>query len=149
MEIIKFEDRLKELIDKPTEEKKITAWGGFGRKLYHGELALQLQSQDIISKLITSISIEQINEAEAALAVVKSDLKAHIENRKILTKTLDDVSARLMSPEKNIDAAIKANEIALKEAKQQRESQKKKDQDKADELRRVAVQVKSYVNDMH
>lgn len=138
------------LIDKEVENKRRVAWGGFGVELYHGEITLQLRAQEITTQLIKPETSEQIAAAEAALAKVKKECAALIENRKEkYTARFISVTKRLMKPEQEIEEAIKANEAAIIKAKQAQKEELKTQENKDKELRQIAEQVRIYVADMH
>lgn len=138
------------LIDKEVENKRRVAWGGFGVELYHGEIGLQLRAQEITDKLIEPKTTAQIKEAEQALAQVKKEQAALIEDRKNnYTARFNSVAKRLMQPEQSIEEAIKANEAALIKAKQKEKEELKTTENKDKELKAIAEHVRLYIADMH
>jgi small-conductance mechanosensitive channel len=151
--VFKFNIPMSELlpakIDPLIEQKKATAWSTFGVQLYRKEIQLQLLSQQIIAKLVTPQTPEQIQQAEQALATVKKDRDALIEQRKEKTEHFRNVTNRLMQPEKNIDTEIVKVEAALLKVKQQEKNKEKEKSDKEKELKAIAEQTRVYVADMH
>lgn len=142
--------QVSKLIDKEVEIKRRVAWGEFGVVLYHGEIALQLRAQEINSKLIEPKTTQQIKEAEQALALVKKEYIALVEERKDkYTARFNSVAKRLMQPEQSIEEAIKANEAALIKAKQTEKEELKTTENKDKELKAIAEHVRLYVADMH
>lgn len=142
--------QVSKLIDKELENKKIAAWGGFGKQLYHAEIIFQLRQQKIVEKLVNPRTAEEIAAAEAALAIVKKERKALVDERiAITTNRFDPVIARLMKPEKDIATAIAANEAAILKAKQSQAEEQKIKANKEKELIQVAEQVRTYIADMH
>ena len=142
-------DLLPAQIDPIVEQKKASAWSAFGAQLYRKEIQLQALSQQIIAKLITPQTPEQIKEAEQALVVVKKERDALIDQRKEKTEHFRAVTNRLMQPEKDIDAAIINTEAALLKVKQEQKNTEREKQEKEKELRLIAEQTRVYVADMH
>lgn len=135
--------------DPLIEKKKAEAWSTFGVQLYYKELQLQLLAQQIIAKLVTPTTPDQIKETEHALATVKKERDALIEQRKEKTEHFRGVTNRLMKPEKDIDAEIVNVEAALLKVKQQQKNADKEKADKEKELKVIAEQTRVYVADMH
>lgn len=143
------EDLLPIKADPQVEQKKANAWSAFGVELYRKEIQLQLLSQQIIAKLVTPTTPEQITQAEQALATVKKERDVLIDQRKEKTEHFRAVTNRLMQPEKNIDAEISNVEAALLKVKQQQKNAEKEKADKEKELKGIAEQTRVYVADMH
>lgn len=142
--------QIAKLIDKEVEKKRLAAWGGFGVELYHGEITLQLRAQEIATQLIKPETSDQIAAAEAALAKVKKECVALVEDRKEkYTARFISVTKRLMKPEQEVEEAIKANEAAIIKAKQAQKEELKTQENKDKELRQIAEQVRVYIADMH
>lgn len=142
--------QIAKLIDKEIEQKRRAAWSGFGVELYYGEIALQLRAQEIANKLIDPQTIQQIQETETALAIVKKELNDLIEERKTkYTARFISVTKRLMTPENSVEAAIKLNEAALLKAKLEKKEADKTAENKEKELKGIAEHVRVYVADMH
>lgn len=136
-------------IDDKVLKARAASWSGFGVELYKKEILLQLTAQEIIGKLITPTTEEQLKDAEQAIATVKRERDALIEQRKATTEKFKPVAARLMQPEKDIDAAILNTEAALLDIKKKQKEQEKEKQDKQKELISIAEQTRVYVADMH
>lgn len=140
---------IQKYIDNKTLQARATAWSGFGAELYKKEILLQLTAQEIIGKLITPTTEEQLKDAEQSIATVKKERDALIEQRKATTEKFKPVAVRLMQPEKDIDAAILNAEAALLDIKKKQKEQEKEKQDKQKELIIIAEQTRIYVADMH
>ena len=131
------------------EEKKISAWGKFGAKLYKTELKLQLQAQEIISQLVDPISKDLIAKAEVSYAYAKK-MRNELQAARIeVTINFDKPLQRLMTPEKDIDKALEENRQAIIKAKQRLAESAKLEENKAKELKEIAAKVRLYVADMH
>jgi hypothetical protein len=141
--------QLTQLIDPAEENKKIAAWGKFGAQMYRLELALQLQSQEIVKQLIAPTDASLIIQAEQAVATVKKEYAALQKSRILVTSKFDPVVARLMQPEKSILDAIKANEVLILVAKLKEKEAAKTNEAKQKELKEVERIVSVYVADMH
>lgn len=135
--------------DPVEEQKKADAWGGFGKQLYRNEISFQLRSQALVQKLIEPATPEQIQAAEVALATIKKELSALIEDRKVLTARFKSVAERLMEPEKYAEEAIINTEAAILKAKIAEKNAAKVKEDKEKELKAVAEHVRIYIADMH
>lgn len=136
-------------IDIAEEQKKIAAWGKFGSQLYHTDLTLQAQTQQIVNKLIDPTSQELIAQAEAALAEVKKDYSELQDRRIAVTSKFDPVIKRLMQHEKSLLRCIEINQEGILKAKQKVKEAAKTEAAKAKELNDIAAQVRIYVADMH
>lgn len=137
------------VINPQEEQKKVEAWGGFGKQLYRTEINLQLRSQAIIAKLLYPETAEQIQAAESALAIVKKERRDLLQHRITVTSKFDPVIARLMKPEKDIDVEVLKNEAAILVAKKAEKEAAKLIENKAQELKAIAEHVRVYVADMH
>lgn len=137
-------------IDKAEENKKLVAWGKFGVQLYHADIELQLRAQEIIKGLIEPDTADKIADAEAAVAATKKLKKILQDDRiNITTARFDPVTARLMKPEKDIDAAIAIKEAAILKAKQKQRDDLKASEDKEKEIKSVIEHVRLYISDMN
>lgn len=136
-------------IDKEVEQKRIAAWGGFGKQLYHSEINFQLRSQTILKKLVEPITADQIQATEQALVTVKKELSDLIKDRKVITARFDTVAKRLMEPEKSIEEAIAKNEAALLKAKKDERANSLLKENKEKELKGIAEYVRVYIANMH
>jgi hypothetical protein len=123
-------------------EKKKDDWGKFGIIVYRKELEFQVQAQGSLAKLeVAPASIEDVPAAEALLKEVKADYAALVEARKAVTSKFDEVTKRLMAPEKSFEPAIanfSAEIIKIKKAFEAEEAKKKQ---RADFLKNVREQL--------
>jgi hypothetical protein len=117
-------------IDPTMMEKKRIAWGDLGVSIYENELLIQARAQQSIAKIKIPTKIEEVKDAEVLMKEIKADCAAITNSRKSITSKFDDVSKRLMEPEKSFLPHIEALEksiIALKKADEEKkrvESQK-------------------------
>jgi len=140
---------VKIIINEEEQNKKILAWGAYGKALYQADLTLQLQSQEIINQLVDPSTPELVNKAEAAYTVAKKNLNLLQQSRIAVTNKFEPVITRLSAHEKAIQAALKANGEAILKAKQQVNEAAKTKEAKAKELKDIARQVAVYIADMH
>ena len=138
-----------QVVSTEEQQKKSLAWGKFGSQLYITELRLQAEAQLIIKKLITPETEDQIQQAEQFYAEVKKCHAAIQDQRKGVTSKFEPVIARLMEPEKSIEAALKNNYNAILKAKQDAKDAAKIKEAKQKELKEVEAKVATYVADMH
>lgn len=135
-------------IDDKVLKARAASWSGFGVELYKKEIQLQLAAQEIIAKLITPTK-EQLKEAEQAVATVKKELEALIDERKVPTERFKKVAQRLMEPEKQVEQAVNKIQEGILKVKQELKADEKAADDKRKELVAIAEQTRVYVADMH
>ncbi len=117
------------------EKRKV--WSDMGEATYKKELQLQGKAQQLIAKLITPTSMEDVVQAEEMLKEVKREAKLLQGERNAITSKFDALKERLMLSEKSIDAPVLAVTNAIITIKQAHEQQQRKVQAKADEVRRL------------
>jgi hypothetical protein len=104
----------------PTEEilaSKGAAWAAYGENLTNEEYTLQLMAHKAVSTLTDPTSVEQIPQAENALKILSAAHSAISEKRKEITRVFDELTTRLMEPEKSVKERgekLKGAVIALK-----------------------------------
>lgn len=133
----------------PEEQTKIDAWGKFGSQLYRTEITLQLQAQEIATKLIDPITSALIADAEQAYATVKKEYGELQKRRIAVTSKFDPVITRLSSHEKTLLKSLQDNAQAILKAKQVLKEAVKTKEAKEKELKDIEKQVLVYVADMH
>ncbi len=116
--------------------QKREAWAQMGEAVYRSELQLQIQAQAALADIELPTTIEQVPVAEDRLKNIKSSLAAITNNRKAVTSKFDDVTARLMVPEKSFAEPIKMLSDAIIGVKQAYEAESKKKQARFDEIKR-------------
>lgn len=130
------------------EEKK-QGWISLGEKFNQTEMALQAQAQSLqqgVDKLPQSI--DEILDAEVFLeGLVKSEKQVKA-SRMVITKAFDDLSDRLMLPEKSFQPHIKAWKEKIVELKKQAQEIKEK-ADKRDAILRGLVSTVQRVRAEH
>jgi hypothetical protein len=117
--------------------QKREAWALMGEAVYKSELQLQVQAQAALNDIVLPATIEELPEAETKLKEVKSALTIVTNNRKAITSKFDDVTARLMQPEKSFAEPIKMLSDAIIVVKKSYEAEQAKKQLRFDEIRRV------------
>lgn len=120
------------------EGQKRKAWGDMGVIIYRQELQLQVSAQASLSKLeVMPAKIEDVPAAEAALKEVKADCVKLTEERKKITSKFDEVTQRLMGPEKSFSTPILEFSNQIIKIKKDHEISEKKKKDKLDEYSRI------------
>lgn len=124
--------------DNEVEAKKRSAWGTLGVAVHKSEMQLQAQAQDLIlkvSKLPTKP--DEVAEAEATYKECRSLAVVLQNDRKNITSKFDDVSARLMAPEKSLVEPFLKLSTAIIEVKKADEARVKSLNAKAEEEKTV------------
>jgi hypothetical protein len=120
------------------ESQKREAWGKMGVIIYRKELELQVQAQASLSKLENPPnSVEEIPAAEIALREVKADLAKLTEERKKITGQFDQVTQRLMAPEKSFAAPLSDFAVAIIEVKKQHEKKEAEKRQKQEAIKSI------------
>jgi hypothetical protein len=89
-------------IDPLLLEQRKAGWARMGELVYTSELELQVMAQQPLLDLKLPTTIEEIVPAENKLKEIKAVQKSVENKRKELTAKFDDVSKRLMIPEKSL-----------------------------------------------
>lgn len=97
MEDVAVKPKEQEVIDK-----KRASWATMGQKVHEAEMQLQAMAQAAIKDLKLPANISEVADAEAKLKELKSNRVKIVESRKQITSVLDNVSERLMAPEKSL-----------------------------------------------
>lgn len=100
-------------IDQEVLQKKRNAWANMGEAIYTSELTLQARAQEKILGVVLPTKIEEVPAAEAMLKELKGEMNKIQEDRKTITSKLDDVTARLMQPEKSMLEPLKSLETEI------------------------------------
>lgn len=116
--------------------QKREAWAQMGEAVYRSELQLQIQAQAALADIVLPSTIEDVPDAEERLKKIKSSLATITNNRKAVTSKFDDVTARMMLPEKSFAEPIKMLNDAIIQVKQAYEAEQKKKQARFDEIKR-------------
>lgn len=87
--------------------QKKEAWGQMGVAVYQAEQSLSLEAQQALNDIVLPSKIEDVPLAEETLKEVKKALQTVTAKRKEITSKFDDVTARLMAPEKSFADPIK------------------------------------------
>lgn len=130
-------------------EKKRAAWGNLGVTVHHTELTLQAKAQEIAKLLVVPTKTDELPIAEQALKNVTRQRDALVEDRKKITSKLDDISARLMLPEKSLQQSISNFTAELIKIKQQAALAAAANKNKQLELTQIAESVRIYVADIN
>lgn len=139
------------------EQQKYSTWGKFGVILTRSELELQAAVQGAILKFIQPVDESNIVASEESLKVVKKQLAFVETKRKEITSKLDEVTKRLMAPEKSLGESVAQFSKAIldkkleieknQKAKKEREEQILKiRQDIANCLVEFDIQCKNFIN---
>lgn len=116
-------------------EQKGEAWRTMGKAIHNTEMQLQSMAQATLLKTTNPETVEDVVMAEMVLADMKKDATMIQFERKKITSKFDEVSARLMQPEKSLIepiAKLQNQIIAIKKsdevrvAKEQAKIQEKK-----------------------
>jgi len=116
--------------------QKREAWAQMGEAVYRSELTLQIQAQAALSDIVLPSKIEDVPAAEDRLRSIKSSMAAITNNRKTITSKFDDVTARLMLPEKSFAEPIKMLSDAIINVKRDYEAEQSKKRARFDEIKR-------------
>ena len=103
--------------------KKRAAWADMGQLVHQTEQQLQADALSLIEKLVPPTKTDELLSAENTLKEVAAGQKALIEKRKERTSVLDAIIARLMNPEKTIDAEVKKFKAAIISVKKLKETE--------------------------
>ena len=107
-------------------EKKKEAWGNLGVAVHQKELQLQATAQELIMRIATlPTQPSEIKEAEATYKEFRADALKLQEQRKEITGRFDEVSARLMQPEKSLTPYALAYSEAIIKIKKSEEARVK------------------------
>lgn len=131
------------------EQEKKNNWGNFGVSLYRQEQVLILKAGEIISKIKLPEKLEDVEAAEKLLKDLKLEEKALQESRKKITSKLDDLTSRLMQPEKRLPSELQKLSNAIIVVKKRHEEDKAKDNAKIKESANIKAKVITYVADMN
>jgi hypothetical protein len=134
------------VIDNEMAEKKRSAWGNLGVQIYESEMKLQARAQQALAKIKIPTKIEEVANAEKLLKELKSEANAISTDRKAITSKFDDVSKRLMEPEKSFAPALEPMEkaiITLKKADQERQQKENLKHQKVAECREFLIKTKN------
>jgi len=116
--------------------QKRDAWAQMGEAVYRSELTLQIQAQAALTDIVLPSTIEDVPSAEERLKSIKSAAAMIQNNRKAVTSKFDDVTARLMMPEKSFTEPIKMLSDAIIQVKKVYEVEQAKKQARFDEIKR-------------
>lgn len=116
--------------------QKREAWAQMGEAVYRSELTLQIQAQAALTDIVLPSKIEDVPAAEDRLKNIKSSQAAITNNRKTITSKFDDVTARLMVPEKSFAEPIKMLSDAIINVKRDYEVEQSKKRARFDEIKR-------------
>lgn len=122
-------------VDQEILVKKRNAWGNMGEAIYTGELALQARVQAKLIGITLPANISEVPQAEAMLKELKGEMNAIQDERKKITSKLDEVTARLMLPEKSMLEPIKSLEAEIIKVKKADAEERAKKQAKDNELK--------------
>lgn len=114
--------------------QKREVWASMGEAVVKTELSLQLKAERSIAKLKTPTKMEEVAEAELILAEVKREQKLVEGERKLCTTKFDELSKRMMIPEKSFDIPVLNVTTAIITVKKAHESEQAKIQQKKDEI---------------
>lgn len=139
---------MKEIIKEDVQvlETKKTAWGSFGEVVYRTEIALQNEVIGIVNTMKIPTVVADIPVAETELKMLKQKLKALTENRKTVTVRFDELSERLMVPEKDLNKLISDFSEALLTVKKIEAETKRKQQQAEAEIRNLKLHFERSAN---
>lgn len=100
-------------------EQKRVAWSNMGEAIYKSELQLHVRAQAAALTVELPTSMDHVPAAEIALKSLKAEQAAITTSRKEITSKLDDVTSRLMLPEKSLAEPIKTLETAIIKVKKE------------------------------
>lgn len=111
-------EETKDLIIIPAFDAEVLAskeksWASVGVCLFKEEETIKLLALQISAKIKTPSKIEEVKDATITLAQVKKERTELSERRKLSTRKLDGVVARMSIPEKSFDEAIAKSEAAI------------------------------------
>lgn len=116
------------------EQKKAT-WGNFGVGIYSTEIKLNTMAEIEKNNLsVLPTTIFEVPEAETRLAKGKKAQTAIETMRKEVTSRLDELSKRLMTPEKSLTDPINLLSAEIIKIKKADEEKKRKEKAASDEL---------------
>jgi len=118
-------------------ESKKALWAQMGEAVYKTELQLQIEAQQALNNIALPVKIEEVPEAETMLKNIKAAQKTIEGKRKAVTTRFDEVSARLMQPEKSFTDPIKQLSDAIIKVKKEHEANQAKLKNIADEKTRA------------
>lgn len=122
-------------VDQEVLAKKRNAWANMGEAIYTGELALQARAQAKLIGITLPTKIDEVPQAESLLKELKGEMNSIQEERKKITSKLDEVTARLMLPEKSMQEPIKSLEAEIIKVKKADAEDRAKKQAKENELK--------------
>lgn len=122
-------------VDQDVLVKKRSAWANMGEAIYTGELALQARAQAKLIGITLPANISEVPQAEAMLKELKGEMNAIQDERKKITSKLDEVTARLMLPEKSMLEPIRSLEAEIIKTKKADAEDRRKKQEREDELK--------------
>jgi len=114
--------------------QKREAWAQMGEAVYRQEISLQLRAQQALSDIVLPSTIEEVPEAESRLKEIKAAATAISNDRKAITTKFDDVTARLMQPEKSFAEPVKQLSDAIISVKKTYEASQSETRAKQQEL---------------
>lgn len=134
-------------VDEKILAQRTEAWGKFGADLYKSELTLQARAQASLLKLKAPKTIQEVAESEKVLAEVRKELNTLIADRKAITSKFDEVSARLMGPEKSFDLPLKETAAEIIKVKKADEEKRAADLKKIEQLQKCREELTRLRND--
>lgn len=128
-------EETKDLIIIPAFDAEVLAskeksWASVGVCLFKEEETIKLLALQISAKIKTPSKIEEVKDATITLAQVKKERTELSERRKLSTRKLDGVVARMSIPEKSFDEAIAKSEAAIISLTKADTERQKKDAEK-------------------
>jgi hypothetical protein len=127
-------------------QKKRAAWGNLGVTVHETEQLLNLRAQAAVSKIKMPANIAEVPEAESQLKELKSAQKSIEAERKAITSKLDDLSQRLMLPEKSLNEPITNLSNSIIAIKKEEERIQQIKVLKAQEISSLKERIKSYLS---
>lgn len=116
-------------------EQKRATWGEFGVGIFKTELSIQFEAKTVCDKLSElPVTIFDVPGAEERLAEGKRAQKTIEASRKEITSKLDDLTKRLMIPEKSLTDPINALSNEIIKIKKADEAEQRTKKAIADEL---------------
>jgi len=116
--------------------QKKEAWGQMGIAVYQAEQSLSLEAQNALNNITLPTKIEEVPEAEEMLKEIKKACTTITIKRKEITSKFDDVTARLMAPEKSFADPVKQLSDAIIAVKKSYQIEQDKLRNIADEKQR-------------
>lgn len=132
------------IINEQELKAKQTSWGTFGGIVYKTEISIQNKASSSIASLWLPSNIEEIADAEQLLKQLKATKNEVQEERKAITTKADELTKRLMIPEKSFDEPVKVLEQAIIKIKKEYEIKQAEERAKLDEKKQLIEILKNH-----